>query len=108
MTDIQFDQISNHIRKNERTAVYFYTPMCGTCKVAGKMVDVVEKMEKDYSFMKVDLNYAKNWAEKHKIESVPCLMIFENAKPVDRLYAFQSVIHVIEKLNESKKTSTWA
>jgi thioredoxin 1 len=108
MTDLQFDQISNHIRRNKRTAVYFYTPMCGTCKVASKMIDVVEKMETEFSFLKVDLNYAKNWAEKHKIESVPCLMIFENGKAVERLYAFQSVVHIIEKFNDYKKTSTLA
>lgn len=84
---------------DELTAFYLYTPMCGTCAVASKMLSVVEAMRPDLQIGKADLNYIQEIAETHEIESVPCLLIHRPGQPAEKLYAFQSVPYLLDKLS---------
>jgi thioredoxin 1 len=78
--------------------VYFYTPICGTCQVASKMLAVVEELPLQKYVMKIDLNYYAPLAEKLKIESVPCLLVVDDGTIKDRIYAFKSVVDLIERI----------
>ena len=82
------------------TAFYLYTPMCGTCAVASKMMDVVEQVLPDLSLGKANLNYMEQLAFDIEIESVPCLVISRNGKIEQKLYAFQSVPFLYEILKK--------
>ncbi|MFC4411393.1 thioredoxin family protein [Chungangia koreensis] len=82
------------------TAFYLYTPLCGTCQVAGKMMDVVAELVKDVPIGKANLNYLEDLAIDYEIESVPCLVITENGELKEKIYAFQSVPHLYEKLKK--------
>jgi thioredoxin 1 len=99
-TSALYDSINTH----ELTAVYLYTPMCGTCQVAGRMMEIVKKLPQSFHFDKVNLNYLPQFAEEQSIESVPCLILYKNSKERERIYAFQSVPHLYEML---KKTETF-
>lgn len=83
-----------------KKAIYAYTPLCGTCQVAGKMLDVAEEIVQNVEIERVDLNYAKELAETYQIESVPCLILLDEEKAVDKIYAFQSVPYIIERLRD--------
>ncbi|WP_079507061.1 thioredoxin family protein [Mesobacillus jeotgali] len=80
--------------------LYFYTPMCGTCQVASKMLSVVEQLLPDLPSGKADLNYLPEMAERFEIESVPCLIVFSDGEIQEKIYAFQSVPYLFEKLKE--------
>ncbi|WP_062109355.1 thioredoxin family protein [Bacillus niameyensis] len=81
-----------HILEEKKSAIlYFYTPLCGTCQVAGRMLDVVEQMIHDWSFGKSDLNYMPEVAKLFSIESVPCLLVIREGIVLEKIYAFQSV-----------------
>ncbi|OAT80561.1 thiol reductase thioredoxin [Bacillus sp. MKU004] len=95
-----YDAINTH----ELAAVYLYTPMCGTCQVAGRMLDIVEKLPHSFHFEKVNLNYLPQFAEEQSIESVPCLLLYKNTKEIERIYAFQSVPYLYDMM---KKTETF-
>ena len=86
-------------RKSEDVLYYLYTPICGTCAVASKMMDVVEAMRPDMAIGKADLNYVQDIAIDYKIESVPCLLITKDGVVTDKVYAFQSVPHLLEKIS---------
>ena len=79
--------------------LYLYTPMCGTCMVASKMLTVVETMNNDFPIGKMDLNYAPDLAKAYKIESVPCLLIFNDGDLKEKVYRFESVPHLLEKMS---------
>lgn len=83
--------------------LYFYTPMCGTCQVAGKMLNVIEQLLPQIPSGKADLNYLPEMAEKFEIESVPCLIILDNGEVQEKIYAFHSVPYLLEKLTVLKK-----
>ena len=79
--------------------VYFYTPMCGTCQVASKMLQVIEQLV-ELDMGKMNLNFYPDLARAFEIESVPCLLFVEAGKVRETLYAFQSVPFLLEKIKE--------
>jgi thioredoxin 1 len=94
------EALNDLIEDHTFEAVYLYTPMCGTCQVASKMIDVVEKLPQSFHFVKANLNYLPQFAEEQSIESVPCLLLFKDGVELDRIYAFQSVPFLYETLNK--------
>ena len=64
------------IENEEKTVLYVYTPMCGTCQLAKKMLTVVEMTIEGLKIGMLDLNYAPYLAKEYGIESVPCLFFF--------------------------------
>ena len=86
------------IENNQVAAFYLYTPMCGTCAVASKMLDVIENLLPDLPIGKANINFHQQFALEHQIESVPCLLIYRKFENVEKVYAFQSVPFLYEKL----------
>lgn len=78
--------------------LYLYTPLCGTCQVAGRMLSVVEQLLPDSNWLKADLNFVPSLAEEYAIESVPCLLVLKNNQLIKKIYAFQSVPFLYENL----------
>lgn len=78
-------------KQSETVLLYLFTPMCGTCAVASKMMNVIEVMKPDLIIGKADLNYLGDLAIDYEIESVPCLVITKAGVVQEKVYAFQSV-----------------
>ena len=51
------------VNESPSTVYYLYTPICGTCAVATKMMDVVSIMKSDVPMGKADLNYVQDIAD---------------------------------------------
>jgi thioredoxin 1 len=79
--------------------IYLYTPLCGTCQTASKILTVLEELIKDLPFIKSNLNYAPNLALSYSMESVPCLLVIKEGTVLEKIYAFHSVPYLYEKLN---------
>jgi thioredoxin-like negative regulator of GroEL len=92
------------LEKGSTGIVYFYTPLCGTCQVASKMLRVTAEMI-PFEIGMVNLNFYPELAIRMEIESVPCLVPFKNGSITDKIYAFHSVPFLLEKVNQLK-TST--
>ncbi|MGJ9381989.1 MULTISPECIES: thioredoxin family protein [Salipaludibacillus] len=90
--------------KQQRTFVYFYAPMCGTCLMARKFIEMVEQVEGEDFVYEFDLNFLKTEAYEWEVQSVPCLILFNGNKPEKKLYAFESVTKVFEWVKENNKT----
>lgn len=86
-------------KQSTKSVFYLYTPICGTCAVASKMMNIVATMRPDLSIGKADLNYIQDVALDYHIESVPCLLVAENNVIVEKIYAFHSIPHLLEKID---------
>lgn len=97
---IEWDQkkLDDFINQKNTGLVYLYTPFCGTCQVAGKMLSIVEEVIPGLPIGKVNLNYMNELAEKWMVESVPCLVFMENGEVIEKVYAFHSVPFLVEKI----------
>src|SRR4051794_15761580 len=77
--------------------LYFYTPLCGTCQVASRMLQIVGELVK-VTMGKMNLNFYPDLAKNFAIESVPCLLIIRNGEVQEAIYAFHSVPYLLEKI----------
>lgn len=89
------------IKKEDSIFLYLYTPFCGTCQVAGKMLEIVSAMLPELNWGKCNLNYLPQHALQWEIESVPCLVILKNGSIEEKIYAFQSVPFLYDKIKAS-------
>ena len=90
-----------HSQSASVAAYYLDAPMCGTCQVASKMMDVVEELLPGVKIGQANLNYVEHIAVEQKIESVPCLLISENGQISEKIYAFQSVPYLYNRLRKN-------
>lgn len=86
------------IQNEEVAALYFYTPMCGTCEVASKMLNILKISFPSLKVGKMDINYVQELAFEYKIESVPCLIVAKQGEMTEKVYAFESVTKLYELL----------
>ncbi|MDM5330417.1 thioredoxin family protein [Neobacillus sp. CF12] len=100
MTDWNLDDVSSFLKNHSSGLIYFYTPLCGTCQVASRMLQVIEKMV-DVNIGKMNLNFSPELANKFEIESVPCLLIIKDGEVLEMIYAFRSVPFLYEKIKQS-------
>ncbi|MBY0145790.1 thioredoxin family protein [Neobacillus niacini] len=97
MTDWNLDEVSSFLKNHSSGLIYFYTPLCGTCQVASRMLQVIENMV-DVKIGKVNLNFYPEMAKQFEVESVPCLLLIKDGNVIDQIYAFQSVPFLYEKV----------
>ncbi|MGE7093563.1 thioredoxin family protein [Lysinibacillus sp. NPDC048646] len=88
------------MQSGKKTALYLYTPMCGTCAVASKMMAIVEQLLPQLQLGKANINFMEQLAYDYQIESVPCLLISDGEKVTEKVYAFQSVPFLYELLKK--------
>ncbi|MGE6630002.1 thioredoxin family protein [Bacillus sp. NPDC077027] len=100
MKDIQEHELKNI--QDDIFLLYLYTPFCGTCQLAKKMLTVVDKMQQDVPFYENNLNYSPNIAKALEIESVPCYLLFKKGELVKKGYAFHSVPYLHEMIETAK------
>ena len=100
LTEGKIEQI---IKEEQSAVFYFYTPICGTCQVAGKMMDIINQMIDAIPIGKMDLNYSFDTAKRFEIESVPCVLILKDGKVQEKIYAVQSVPYLLEKIHTITK-----
>lgn len=93
------------LEQQQKTFVYFYAPMCGTCQMARRFIEMVEQVEGEAFVYEIDLNFLKTQAREWEVQSVPCLILFIGSNPEKKLYAFESVSKVFEWVKEDNKTS---
>ncbi|QHT59035.1 thioredoxin family protein [Paenibacillus lycopersici] len=77
--------------KAPREAVFFYTPLCGTCKVALRMLEIAEAAGAALPIAKININFAPAFRDGWRIASVPALVLVQDGVPVRTEYAMQSV-----------------
>jgi thioredoxin-like negative regulator of GroEL len=84
----------------EKSLVYFYTPFCGTCAQAEKMLELALEALPGLTVFACNINFAPEKAKQWRIESVPCLICFNQGKIDEKVYAFRSVSYIYEFLNQ--------
>jgi len=74
---------------------FFYTPLCGTCKVTEKMLRIIEEMIPELLIYSCNINLMPTVAQAWHIESVPCILIWKEERVVNKLYAMRDIQHLI-------------
>ncbi|UBH13721.1 thioredoxin family protein [Macrococcus armenti] len=98
--------IRTHLQSKDLTGlesdfiIFGYTPFCGTCKLAEKMLDIAN-MTTQCKVLKLDLNYYESLCETYKISSVPVLLVIKDDSVVKTVFKFESVTSIYEILTNT-------
>jgi|GEM_PF-706378 Thioredoxin. len=95
-------QFLEKVRRGETGFYFLYTPFCGTCHLAERMVAILEEMMPEMAAGKSDINYMADFAREYQIQSVPCLLLFAGGEIREKIYAFHSVSFLYEQLQGLK------
>lgn len=99
MNEWNRNDLSSFLESKSTGLVYFYTPLCGTCQLASKMLLIVEELV-DIESGKMNLNFYPDLAVDFAVESVPCLLIVQNGDVKETIYAFHSVPFLLDKIKQ--------
>ncbi|MFI8710330.1 thioredoxin family protein [Brevibacillus brevis] len=94
MNDLQeltSTELIQYLQEKESVALFVYTPMCGTCKLAARMLGIMQEALPTVPLYQININTAPALAEQWQVTSVPALLIFQRNELVARHYAIQSV-----------------
>lgn len=72
------------ITASGKTVVDFFATWCVPCQMMAPVIDKVSDEYRDVKFIKVDIDKELSLALKHKVVSVPTLMVFEDGKAVNK------------------------
>lgn len=95
LEDYDFDEF---IEKG-KVVIDFYADWCGPCQRLAPIFDKASKEYKDIKFAKIDIDKAKEIAERFDVMSIPCVIFFKDGKEVDRMVGFSGEEDVKERLD---------
>ncbi len=87
--------------KKDRVFVDFYATWCGPCKMLGLVLEKFDD-ENIVPILKLDVDEAKDVAEKYKVFTIPTLIIFENGKEIKRKVGYQSLDELRKWVNDEE------
>jgi thioredoxin 1 len=104
MTDVAPENILQTILdkyKGKAVLIDLWATWCGPCR---KLSPVLEEISADYEgkvkFTKLNIEENKDIAKKYSISGIPCLLIFKDGTPVERMVGLMpksTIISNIEK-----------
>ncbi|MFC5714284.1 thioredoxin family protein [Thalassorhabdus alkalitolerans] len=98
MEEVSEKQLHAVLQRDQAVMIYFYTPWCGTCKIAEKMILAAEELSAAPSAYKGNVNLMPEIVQQLKIQSVPCVKIFKEGDCKETIYAFGSIESFINNL----------
>ncbi|MFC7064026.1 thioredoxin family protein [Halobacillus seohaensis] len=103
MRVLEEKDVSSELNNAGITLTYIFTPFCGTCHLARKMLDTIEATFQRHLFYELNASLHPELMQDYEVKSVPCLLITENGKIVNKIYAFKSVPYMYEEVTKYVK-----
>lgn len=91
ITEEELQNRSSSLPSPMREGLLIYTPFCGTCQLAERMLEIVQVTGVVVPLSKLNINYAPYLREAWKVTSVPCFVLLEEGKPIHMEYTMKSV-----------------
>lgn len=80
--------------------VDFWAEWCGPCKMLSPIIDeVATENSTNATFCKLNIDKAKNIAERYGVMSIPTVMLFKNGEEVERAVGFRPKQDIIRIIN---------
>ncbi len=99
ITDESFE--SEVLTENKLTLVDFWATWCGPCR---KLAPVIDELAKEFEgkvkFVKIKADENIQTAQKYSISGVPCLLIFKDGEPVERIVNIVPKSIIVNNLNK--------
>lgn len=99
ITDATFEQ--EVLKEEKLTLVDFWATWCGPCRKLAPLLDELSvEFEGKVKFTKIKADENIQTAQNYSISGVPCLLIFKNGEPVERIVNIVPKSIIISNLNK--------
>lgn len=83
-----------------RNIIFVHTPLCGTCKVARRMLEIVQEMKPGLPIYEVNANLVPETLQAWRIQSIPALLYMDKTSDtIDVQYALRNVTTLVERID---------
>ena len=101
VTNVRDDIFNAIITSNKLVVVDFFATWCGSCRALSPYIDELATNH-HILFAKANIEETPDIANELDIKSLPCVIIFENGKEINRVAGFNKpkLQAIIENLSE--------
>ena len=99
---VRDDNFNAFITSNKLVVVDFFAKWCGPCRALSPYIDELSANNHHILFAKANIEEVPIMANELDIKSLPCVIIFENGKEINRVVGFNKpkLQAIIENLSE--------
>ena len=99
ISDNDFNDITT---SNKLVVVDFFATWCGPCRALSPYIDELATNHHNILFAKANIEETPDIANELDVKSLPCVIIFENGKEINRVVGFNKpkLQALIENLSE--------
>ncbi|MDQ2680033.1 MAG: thioredoxin [Candidatus Eremiobacteraeota bacterium] len=102
LPDVTQANFQQEVLSNDQPVlVDFWAPWCGPCKM---LSPIVEKVAGSYAgrakFAKLNTDDNPNLSGEYQVSGIPCLILFKDGKPVDRIVGYVSESTITSMLSK--------
>ena|SRR5947209_7975197 len=92
LADVSQMSFQNDVLKSDKPVlVDFWAAWCGPCKMLSPVVEKVATANAGKAkFVKLNTDENPQLAAEYQVSGIPCLILFKDGKPVDRIVGYVS------------------
>jgi hypothetical protein len=95
--------LGTHSYTQSTFAVFAYSPLCGTCTLARRMIELALQIDEQICIVKNNMLYSPQLTQKWQIKSIPAIIIVEKQQVIHIRYHMQSVDELLIYLRKYTK-----
>ncbi len=93
-----FDELV--LKNKSKVLVDFNATWCGPCRMLGPVLEEISKENDKVQIVSIDVDDNEELASNYRVSSIPCLVLFENGKEVNRSIGFKPKDEIIDFIGE--------
>ena len=100
--EINDENFEQEVCKEEKvTLVDFWATWCGPCRKLSPMIDdLAKEYDGKVKFVKIKADENLQIAQKYSVSGVPCLLVFKNGEPVERMVNIVPKTTIVSNINK--------
>ena len=97
ITEKEFDEVV--LKGKGKILVDFYANWCGPCKMLRPILEELASERTDANIVSLDVDEAEELASRYGIISIPCLILFQDGKEINRSVGLKAKSDIEDMIN---------
>ena len=72
------------LKETKKVLVDFNADWCGPCRMLGPIIEELSEEKENIKFVSINIDENDELAINYQVSSIPCLVLMENGKEIDR------------------------